>query len=180
MSTNNHIRKRTSIISVRVSDDVKEELEVESELTATSLNTLIGQILKKHVEWDRFAEDIGIVVLPKSFIKEVLEHVDDKTLTTIAGSTSKCAIKDSMLFIKGKADIESFLEVLDLWLSASNISFRHIAKNQQDKYIVQHDLGPKWTIYFTTVTSTLLSELGFHMTNQVMTEQNITFEIVKA
>ena len=77
-------------------------------------------------------------------------------------------------------DLPSFLKVLDLWLAASNISFRHIVENHQDKYIVQHDLGNKWTIYFTSVTGTLLNELGYRMDKQVTTEQTITFEIVKA
>ena len=171
--------KRSSVISVRVADDVKEKLEVESELNAISLNTLIGQILTKHVEWDRFAEDIGIVVLTRPFFRAILEEVDDKTLTIIAVSTCRSAIRDAMLFITGKADLQSFLKVLDLWLAASNISFRHITEDHQDKYIVQHELGHKWTIYFTSVTNTLLSELGHRMDNQNLTEQTITFEIVK-
>ena len=172
--------KRSSVISVRVSDDVKEKLEVESELNAISLNTMIGQILTKHVEWDRFAEDIGVVVITRPFFRAVIEEVDDKTLTTIAVTTCRSAIRDAMLFITGKSDLPSFLKVLDLWLGASNIPFRHIVENHQDKYIVQHDLGNKWTIYFTSVTGTLLNELGYRMDKQVTTEQTITFEIVKA
>ena len=161
--------KRSSVISVRVSDDVKEKLEVESELNAISLNTMIGQILTKHVEWDRFAEDIGVVVITRPFFRAVIEEVDDKTLTTIAVTTCRSAIRDAMLFITGKSDLPSFLKVLDLWLAASNISFRHIVENHQDKYIVQHDLGNKWTIYFTSVTGTLLNEFGYPLDKQVTT-----------
>lgn len=172
--------KKTSIISVRVSEDVKEKLEVESEMNSTTLNTLISQILSKHVEWDRFAEDIGFVFLTKPFLRTLLDHVSEKTVTTIAVSTCRGAMRDAVVFIKGHLDIESFLHAMDLWFGASHLPFRHIVKDGMHRYVIQHELGRKWSIYLATVTGSLLVEIGYHTKNQKIDDQSVSFEIVKA
>lgn len=172
--------KKTGIISVRVSEDVKEKLEVESEMNSTTLNTLISQILSKHVEWDRFAEDIGFVFLTKTFLRTLLDHVDEKTITTIAVSTCRGAMRDAVIFIKGQLNIESFLHAMDLWIGASHLPFRHIVSNGMDRYIIQHELGRKYSIYLVTVVTSLLVEIGYRTEHQKIDDQSVSFEIVKA
>jgi len=171
--------KNTSIISVRVSGDVKEKLAVESEMNSTTLNTLTSQILTKHVEWDRFAEQMGFVFLTKQFLRTILDHIDDKTITTIAVSTCRGAMRDAILFLKGEITITSFLQAVDLWFGASHMPFRHIVKEGADRYIIQHELGNKWSIYIVTVINSMLNEISYHAINQKMNEQSVSFEIVK-
>jgi hypothetical protein len=171
--------KKTSIISVRVGDEIKNKLEVESEMDNISLNTLISQILYKHVQWDRFAEDIGFVFLTKPFLRALLQNIDETTITTIAVSTCRGAIRDAVIYMKGELTVGSFLEALDTWLGASHIPFRHIEKNGTDKYVIQHDLGKKWSIYLSAVINSILNEIGFAARNQKSEEQSLTFEVEK-
>lgn len=173
-------KDKTSVISVRVSADVKEKLEIESEMNATTLNTLISQVLSKHVEWDRFAEDIGFVFLTRPFLRSLLDNVDEKTVTALAVSTCRSAMRDAILFLKGEININFFLQALDLWIGASHIPFRHIEKNGNHRYVIQHELGKKWSVYITAVTNALLNEIGYRTENQRSDEQSVTFEIKKA
>lgn len=172
--------KNTSVISVRVNDGIKQKLEVESEMTAITLNTLISKILTKHTEWDRFAEDVGFVFLTKQFLRALLDHIDEKTITTIAVSTCRGAMRDAMIYIKGQVNHESFLGAVDLWFGASHLPFRHIQKDDVDKYVVQHELGKKWSIYLTTVINSILNEIGYRTSDQRIGEQSVSFEITKA
>ena len=59
--------KKTSIISVRVEESVKERLSIEGELENLTLNTLLVRIVKRNVEWENLAEDIGIISPSKSY-----------------------------------------------------------------------------------------------------------------
>ena len=172
-------KQRSAIISARVTEDVKNKLDVESEMNSTTLNTLVSQILSKHTQWDRFAEDIGFVFLAKPFLRLLLDHVDDKALTTIAVSTCRGAIRDAMLFIKGEINITTFIQALDLWFGASHMPFRHIVNDGSDRYIVQHELGRKWSLYIATVVNSILTEMNYMAKNQKMDEQSVSFEIVK-
>lgn len=173
------VKQRSAIISVRVSEDVKDKLDVESEMNSTTLNTLVSQVLSKHVEWDRFAEDIGFVFLAKPFLRTLLDYVDEKALTMIAVSTCRGAMRDAMLFIKGEINITTFIQALDLWFGASHMPFRHIINDGSDRYIIQHELGKKWSIYIATVVNSLLTEMNHMVKNQKMDEQSVSFEIVR-
>lgn len=171
------MHKKTAVISVRVSEDVKDKLETESEMDGTTLNTLTSKVLTKHVEWDRFAEDIGFVFLTKPFLRSLLERIDEETIKRIAVSTCKSAIRDAIIFIKGEINMGSFLSAIDLWFGASHMPFRHIVKQDSDRYIVQHDLGKKWSIYIVTVINAVLSEMGYKTTDQKIDDQSVSFEI---
>ncbi len=173
------MKNKTSIVSVRVTEDIKNKLEAESKLHSITLNALIGQIITKHVSWDRFVQDIGFVSITRQFFRATLNYIDDEIIKTIAVSTCRSALRDAMLFVTGKVSVPSFIEILDLWLTNSSIPFRHYSENGIDKYIIQHELGNKWTIYLVTVISSMLNEMGYKMDKQEVTEQTIAFQISK-
>lgn len=171
--------KKSAIISVRVDADTKNKLEVESEMKSMTLNTLIGQIIKKHTIWDRFAEDIGFVFLTKPFLRAILSHVTEKDMTTIAVTVCRGAIKDATVYMYGELTVETFIKSLDSWLGASHIPFRHIKDEFQEKYIVQHDLGVVFSGYLITVINAILNEFKFQASKQELTDQSISFVINK-
>jgi hypothetical protein len=180
MARASSISKGGSIITVRVSKTVRDKLDTESKMSGVTLNTLIGQILKKHIEWDRFAKDVGFASITKAFLRSVLENIDDKTITTIAVTTCRGAIRDAMIYMTGKMEYTGFLKTLDLWLDAANVPFRHISdEDGNDSYVVQHQLGHKWSIYFGTVVNSVLNELGYRTDGQIMTTDSVSFTIVK-
>jgi hypothetical protein len=170
--------KKSAVITVRVSKDVKEKLEDESEMNGTTINSLTSTILTKHVSWDRFAEDIGFVFLAKPFLRAILDEVDEKTMKLIAVSTCRGAIRDAVLFLKGDMNIQSMLEAFDLWFEASHIPFRHIKNHKTDRYVVQHGLGKKWSIYITAVVNALLNEIDYKVVNQTSHDQSVSFDII--
>lgn len=171
--------KKSSVISVRVPEDVRHKLAIESEMDSLTMNTLISRILTHHVEWDKFAEEIGFVSVTKPFLRVVLDTLSDNALKHIATTTCRSAFKDAVIYTQGSMTVETILKTLELWLGSSHIPFRHIKKESVDKLIIQHELGEKWSIYFSTLISTLLNEVGYKLINEVKTQQNVSFEIVK-
>lgn len=169
--------KKTSIISVRVEASVKESLSIEGELENLTLNTLIGRILKRHVEWEKFAEDIGFISSTKPFLRSLLDSVTDKKVEEIAKTTCKSAFRDAVIYRGGKLNLLEFLKTLDLWLSSSHIPFRHIIKNDSERYIIQHELGHKWSLYITILISSILGDIEYKIVNLVKTEQSVSFKI---
>lgn len=170
---------KNNIISIRVDNDIKHKLSVESEMKSVTMNTLISKVLTKHVQWDCFAEDLGFVLLTKSFLKSMLDELDEESVKRIALNTCKGAIRDTIIFIKGELNITNFFEGVDLWFTASHIPFRHITTELDDKYIIQHELGKKFSIYIVTVLNAILNEMKFKITNQNIDEQSVTFTIEK-
>lgn len=171
--------KKSAIISVRVDADTKNKLEIESEMKSMTLNTLIGQIITKHVSWDRFAEDIGFVFLTKPFLRAILSQVPEKEMTTIAVTVCRGAMKDATVYMYGELTVETFIKSLDSWLAASHIPFRHIKNDDTDRYVIQHELGNVFSQYLVTVINAILNEFKFHIHKQELTDQSVSFEIDK-
>lgn len=171
--------KKSAVISVRVDADIKNKLEIESEMKSMTLNTLIGQIITKHVAWDRFAEDIGFVFLTKPFLRAILLHVPEKEMTNIAVTVCRGAIKDATIYMYGELTVETFIKSIDSWLAASHIPFRHITTDDIDKYVIQHELGKEFSHYLITVINAILNEFKFRAAKQELTDQSISFIIDK-
>jgi hypothetical protein len=171
--------KKAAIISVRVDVDTKNKLEIESEMKSMTLNTLVGQIITKHTSWDRFAEDIGFVFVTKPFLRAILSHVPEKEMTNIAVTVCRGAMKDATIYMYGEMTVDTFIKSLDAWLAASHIPFRHIKNNDEDKYVIQHELGNVFSRYLVTVINAILNEFTFCIAKQDLTDQSISFVIDK-
>jgi len=171
--------KKSAIISVRIDAEIKNKLEVESEMKSLTLNTLIGQIIAKHANWDRFAEDIGFVFLTKPFLRAILSNVPKKEITNIAVTICRGAMKDATIYMYGEITIDTYLKSLDAWLAASHIPFRHIMADGTDRYVVQHELGDVFSDYLITVINAVLNELKFRAASQEITDQSIAFVVEK-
>lgn len=178
---NNNSSKGSSVLAVRLSKPVKEKLDIESAMSGVTLNPLVNQILTKHAEWDRFAKDAGFASITKAFLRSVLEQLDDKTITTIAVTTCRGAMRAAMIYMSGKLNYANFTKTLDLWLDAANVPYRHLLNEDgEDMYIVQHQLGQKWSVYFATVVNSVLNEIGYRTNEQSIMSDSVTFTIVKA
>ena len=169
--------KKTSILSIRINDDEKEILNTESELQGITLNALIGQILSKHIRWDRYSRDIGHVFISKPFLRSLLKNIDNKHMEKIGLPLAVSSMREEVLFSKGDITIENFLSVFDMWLNSCNIPFRHIAEGELDKYIIKHDLGINFSTYLRKLVENTLNEIQFKFTEINNSEDNITFEL---
>lgn len=171
--------KHTKIISVRVNEEIKKILVLESELEGVTLNTLIGKILTKHVSWDKFSDEIGFVMSTRPFLRSLLELVDEEDIKKLALTVCRSSWRDAIIYTTGDLTIVNFLKVLELWLHSSHIHFRRILKSDNDKFVIQHDLGEKWSLYFVTVVGAVLGEVGYKFVDLVSTPQTISFSYQK-
>ena len=173
------LSKKTSIISIRLPDEIKQKLERESEINGTTLNTLATQVLSRHTDWDRFAKDLGFIFSTRKFLKGILTDVSDKTVEKIASTTCKDAVKDVVIFSFSEVTLENFVKTFRLWLAASDIPFRFIPNSENDggRFLVQHELGPKYSLYLQTMSGTILNEIGYRVKNIESTDDSLNFEV---
>ena len=169
----------TSVITSRVREDIKEKLEEECKSKQVTLNTLIGQILAKHVDWDRFTEEVGFVSTSKVALKAFLESIPEKQVETIGRNQCNEAMKNTIDFIQGEFNFESFIKTLDLWIGSSNARFRHITTTSSEKFIIQHELGKNWSVYFISLIEAISWDLNYAVGNKTINGQSISFEIKK-
>jgi len=149
-------KEKTRSITYRLPESVVEELETEAMEKNISQNVLVKQILEKYVEWERFTEKIGMIPIPKSIVSMLGEQMEGKDINEILATLGPL-IKEAVLFMKGKYDLKRCLEALEDYMRASGMKSDHRIEGDQHHFIIQHDMGMKWSLF----TEQLLKEI-FH------------------
>lgn len=160
-------KEATRSITYRLPARIVEELETESMQRSISQNVLVKQILEKYLVWDRFADKIGILPVPRKILETLGIELEGSEINEIV-DVIKPIIKESVMFMKGKYDLKRCIETLEDYMRASGMNSDHRIEGSIHHFIIQHELGMKWSLF----TEQLLKEI-FH---EFLPEQSIKFQ----
>jgi hypothetical protein len=149
-------KEKTRSITYRLPENIVEEIETQAMEKNISQNVLVKQILEKYVVWDRFAEKIGMIPVPKNILDELGKEMSGEDIERVI-SILLPLIKESVLFMKGKYDLKRCIESLEDYMKASGVKSDHRIEGDIHHFIVQHELGMKWSL----LTERLFKEI-FH------------------
>ena len=160
-------KEKTRSITYRLPESLVEELETESMEKNISQNVLVKQILEKHIQWDRYADKIGMIPIPKNILNELGKEMGGNDIDNIL-KVMLPIIKESVLFMKGKYDLKRCLETLEDYMKASGMKSDHRIEGEMHHFIIQHELGIKWSL----LTEKLFKEIF----NEFLPDQNVKFQ----
>jgi hypothetical protein len=127
-------------------------LRHEAEQKDISTNTLVNQIIKDHLNWHSNAAKAGFVAVRRPFITRVINNLSEQEIISLAEYVAKAANKDALLLMKNEYTIKSALDFIEYWIKISGYPYRHEESNNGENkhsYVIQHDMGKKWSIYLT-------------------------------
>lgn len=154
----------TRSISYRLPAHLVDELETEAMQKEISQNVLVKQILEKYANWDRYAEKIGMIPVPKDILKVLGEEMEGEAINKVI-DVMVPLIKDWVMFMKGSYDLKRAIEAMEDYMRASGMTSDHRIEGEVHHFIIQHNLGMRWSLF----TEMLLKEI-FHqfLPNAVM------------
>ena len=139
-------KETTRSITYRLPETLIDDLDGEAKQKKISQNVLVKQILERYIQWDRYADKIGMIPVPKEILETLGEHLDGRDIDEIINVMFPI-IKNTVMFIKGGYDLERCLETLEDYMRASGIKSDHRVDGDLHSFIVQHDLGMKWSVF---------------------------------
>ena len=148
--------EETRSISYRLPAHIVAELETEAMQRKISQNVLVKQVLEKYVNWDRFAESIGMIPVPKDILKTLGEEMEGDTINKIIDVMIPL-VKDWVMFMKGNYDLKRAIEAFEDYMRASGMTSDHRIEGEVHHFIVQHNLGIKWSLF----TEMLLKQIFY-------------------
>ena len=177
----------------RLGPDTLGELKEEAEQKRTSLNTLVSQVLQSHTEYHTLAAKAGMVSVSKSLLIAIMKSMDPKGVTTLSEYIAKNELKDTILLMKRSYDKESIVDFIESWARASGFPYRHDCKGYNDahsynhppsanmeeimhSFLIQHDMGEKWSQYFTELYRFAFEQLGIKIEGE-HTHNTISFKV---
>lgn len=173
------LEKKTDVVSIRIENHIKEKLVEESKSNNLTLNSLVGQIITKHVSEGTIYQDLGFTSVRKSFLKILFKCISDPDIIKISEKSGKEFFKDTTIYLQGKYNLESIIKTLDSWFATSNIPFKKIESEEDIKLVIHHKLGSKWVLYFETMMKSVLDELGIKSNSYVKTIHSLSFRVYK-
>lgn len=163
-------KETTRSITYRLPAKVVEELETEAMQKGISQNVLIKQILEKYIRWDRFADKIGIIPIPKSILEELGKEMTGADINRIINAIVPL-IKESVLFMKGAYDLKRAIETLEDYVRASGMKSDHRIEGAVHHFIIQHELGLKWSFFAEQLFKEIFHEFLPNKTLKVQTTE---------
>lgn len=139
-------KEATRSITYRLPAKIVDELETEAMQKNISQNVLVRQILEKYAKWDRFADKIGMIPIPRGVLEALGKEMTGEDIDGVIQVMAPL-IKESVMFMKGKYDLKRCIETLEDYMRASGMNSDHRIEGALHHFIIQHELGMKWSFF---------------------------------
>lgn len=167
MASEPHKKDATRSITYRLSAKAVQELEREASNNGISQNVLVNQIVNQYLSWGRFSSKISMIPVPAKILARLGNNLEGTVIFEIIDAI-KPIIKESVMFMKGNYDLRRCIEALEDYMRASGMISDHRIQGSVHVFIIQHELGIKWSLF----TEQLLKEI-FH---EFLPQQSIRFQ----
>jgi hypothetical protein len=151
-------KKQTKTASFRIDGSLLDALADDSNGKQISLNTLVNQILREYIEWYANAPKVGYMIVRKSLMSAMLEKFSEDQIRQLAKLTAKQSREINLLFTS-EYNIESALKVIEYKMRMSGYVYRKDVHDDNYFYVIEHGLGPKWSLYLAELFAAEFEEV---------------------
>ena len=110
-----HQRKHDTVnLSCRLDKEVYELLNEQAEHQGISMNSLMNSITKRHLTWQRFSDDIGLVPITKLTLERIFQNLDEQTIKKIASDVGGIVPRELLYLTYGKMDFDNLISVIKM------------------------------------------------------------------
>jgi uncharacterized protein (DUF1778 family) len=168
-------RKKSATISFRIDSEYEKLLRSEAEEKKVSLNTLANQIFGEHLEWQRYIERFGTIIMSKDAFKLILEFLSEDKVVDLAINIAAKAPKEFILFKWKDLSSDNVINFVRMFFAHCGYGQYDYVKDQStNKFSIRHELGKKGSLFLTTYVKTVLnSTLGID-SEAILTDNSIT------
>ena len=111
MKNNN---KKSTNFSCRIDNEMYNSLVNDAKSKGISINSLINSIIKRHLLWDRFAEEMGLVPLTKRTLKKIFKTMDEETIKRIAQEVGGTVPQELIYLSYDKFDFDNLMRMIEI------------------------------------------------------------------
>jgi len=154
-----------------------KKLNTEAEKTKVSLNSLVNQICKQHVDWHSAAAEAGIGTIFRPMLKHLLEQLDDTNIKNIAKKIAKEEGRDFIMLLSHEYNIHTALKLIETWLRVIKYPYSYEVNGDEHKFYIYHDMGKKYSTYLSSLYEGVLEEFKMVKSKFQTSENSISFVV---
>jgi len=172
---NEEQKQTTEGITFRIPSSSLQQLREESKKKQVSLNTPVNQILKQHLDWHTYAAQARLYHVPKPSMSRIVDKLTEEELSELATTIAKKDFVDIGLLLRGEFTLSSFLNILENWSRVSSFPYKHEVNNQLHNFIIEHDMGRKYSFLIKEIYRHILEEMFETKSDFTITDNTIVF-----
>jgi hypothetical protein len=173
---NDDVRKQTTEgITFRIPSSSINQLREESKKKQVSLNTLVNQILKDHLDWYTYAARARMFHVPRSTFSRLIDNLTEEELSKHAVTIAKKEYVDIALLLRGEFTLPSFLNILENWSRISAFPYKYEINNEVHNFTIQHDMGRKFSFLIKELYRYILEEIFERKSDFTITDNTVMF-----
>ena len=170
--------EKTETITARINKKTLDKIRSYAKTESTTINSAINQLLSHAVDWDIVSAKVGWIPVPKDILIAYFDSIEDNAIMKIAETCGKSVPKDMLLSMRGKIDVSDWISILRSRARAAGFHFNEFVEGENIRFVMKHDMGLKWSIYFQTYYDSAFKSLGATIDCSV-TNNAITYTIDK-
>lgn len=168
-------KQTTEGITFRIPSSSINQLREESKKKQVSLNTLVNQIIKDHIDWHANAAIAGFFYVPRPTFSRLVDHLTDREISELAIITGKRDM-DIGLLSGGEFTLSSFLNILQSYSRISSFAYKHEVANEVHNFIIQHDMGRNYSFFVKEIFQYILQEIFKIKLDFTITDNTVRFK----
>jgi hypothetical protein len=167
-------KKITEAVTFRIPSTSVDELREESTEKQVSLNTLMNQIVKDHLDWHRYASQGRSIDFPRNSISRIIDKLTEEELSEIAIDISKKNFVDLAL-LRGEVTLSFYLFTIQNWLRISALPYKHEVNGNIHNLIIEHRMGKNFSFFLKEYNGKILDMLEIK-SEFVVTDNIVAFK----
>ena len=168
-------KQATEGITFRIPSSSINQLREESKKKQVSLNTLVNQIIKDHLDWHTYAAQARMFHVPRSTFSRLVDNLTEEELSKFAVTIAKKEFVDIGLLLRGEFTLPSFLNILENWSRMSSIPYKHETNNDIHNFILQHDMGRNFSFLIKELYRYILEDMFGRKSDFTITDNTVIF-----
>lgn len=166
--------------TLRLDDDVDAALEKMAREKGESVNAIAGRALRKLVEWDRLAENAGLVVVSPVTLGRLMDLQTQEQARALGEFVGNEVWKPIIISRYGTVTLDSVLKSIELISRyMGRFDFVYSAEGSKRVITIRHSSGIKWSAFYLGAAAPLFNQALGLETNTAMSEElaSVEFEM---
>lgn len=123
-----------------------------------------------------YAAQAKLHQVPKTTLARLIDKLTESELSDVAIDMAKKDFVEVGLLLRGEFTISSFIDIVEYWSKISAFPYKYEINKNVHTFIIQHDMGKKYSFLIKEIYSYLLQETFQKKFEFIITDNTIVFK----